>query len=53
MVDQELNSEYAARLHVDTRSSKFRQGFMREVSEVEIFGFRKCSRGILGALLKL
>ena len=40
-------------LHVDTRNSKFRQGFEREVREVESFGFKKCLYDFLGALLTL
>ena len=38
---------------MDTRNSKFRQGFVRKVREVEIFRFRKCSRNFLGSLLTL
>ena len=38
---------------MNTRKSKFRQGFMREVHEVESFGFKKCLRDFLGALLTL
>ena len=38
---------------MDTGNSKFRQGFMLEVREVESFGFRKCPRDFLEALLTL
>ena len=38
---------------MDTRNSKFRQGFMRKVREVERFGFRKCSWNFLGSLVML
>ena len=38
---------------MDTRNSKFHQGFAQKVREVESFGFRKCSRNFLGSLLTL
>ena len=38
---------------MDTRNSKFRQGFAWNVREVESFGFKKCSRDFLGSLLTL
>ena len=38
---------------MDTRNSKFRQGFARKVQEIESFGFRKCLRNFLGSLLTL
>ena len=38
---------------MDTRNSKFRQGFVRKVRGVERFGFMKCSRDFLGSLLTL
>ena len=38
---------------MDNRNSEFCQGFAREVREVESFGFRKCSRDFLEALLTL
>ena len=38
---------------MDTRNSKFRQGFVRKVWEVESFGFKKCSWNFLGSLLTL
>ena len=38
---------------MDTGNSKFRQGFMREVREVESFGFGKRSRNFLKSLLTL
>ena len=38
---------------MDTRNSKFHQGFERKVWEVESFGFRKCSQNFLRSLLKL
>ena len=38
---------------MDTGNSKFHQGFSWEVREVESFGFRKCPRDFLGALLML
>ena len=38
---------------MDTKNSKFRQGFARKVREVESFGFRKCSRNFLESLLTL
>ena len=38
---------------MDTRNSKFRQGFTQKVQGVESFGFRKCSRDFLKSLLKL
>ena len=38
---------------MDTRNSEFRHGFALEVSEVESFGFKKCPRDFLGALLTL
>ena len=38
---------------MDTRNSKFRQGFEWKVQEVESFGFRKYSRNFLESLLTL
>ena len=38
---------------MDTRNSEFRKVFMREVREIESFGFRKCPWDFLGALLTL
>ena len=38
---------------MDTRNSKFHQGFTWEVKEVESFWFKKCSRNFLGSLLTL
>ena len=38
---------------MDTGNSKFRRGFARKVREVESFGFRKCPRDFLEALLTL
>ena len=38
---------------MDTKNSKFRQGFARKVQEIESFGFRKCLRNFLGPLLTL
>ena len=38
---------------MDTENSKFRQGFKQDVREVESFGFKKCLRDFLGALLML
>ena len=38
---------------MDTKNSKFRQGFVRKVRGVESFGFRKCSRDFLESLLTL
>ena len=38
---------------MDTRNSKFRQGFMWKVRGVESFGFKKCSRDFLWSLLML
>ena len=35
---------------MDTRNSKFRQGFALEVWEVESFGFGKCSQNFLRSL---
>ena len=40
-------------LSMDTRNSKFRQGFARKVREVESFGFGKCSWNFLGTLLAI
>ena len=38
---------------MDTKNSKFHQGFAQRVREVESFGFKKCSRNFLGSLLAL
>ena len=38
---------------MDTRNSKFRQGFARKVWEVKSFGFRKCSQNFLGSFFTL
>ena len=38
---------------MDTRNSKFHQGFVRKVREVESFGFRECLRNFLGSLFTL
>ena len=38
---------------MDTGNSKFRKGFAWEVREIKSFGFRKCPRDFLGALLTL
>ena len=38
---------------MNTKHSKFRQGFARKVRGVESFGFRKCSRDFLESLLTL
>ena len=38
---------------MDNGNSEFFQGFAREVCEVQSFGFRKCSRDFLEALLTL
>ena len=38
---------------MDTRNSKFRQGFTWKVREVESFGFRKCLWNFLGSLVTL
>ena len=38
---------------MDTRNSKFRQGFAQKVREVKSFGFRKCSWNFLESLLTL
>ena len=38
---------------MDTGNSKFHQGFAWEVREAESFGFRKCPRDFLRALLML
>ena len=46
-------SRFLADQHVDTKNSKFGQGFAREVREVKRFEFRKCPRDFLGMLLTL
>ena len=38
---------------MNTRNSKFRQGFSLKVREVESFEFKKCSRNFLRTLLTL
>ena len=38
---------------MDTRNSRFHQGFAWKVWEVESFGFKKCSWNFLGLLLTL
>ena len=38
---------------MDTRNSKFRQGFARKLREVKSFGLRKCSQNFLRSLLML
>ena len=38
---------------MDTKNSKFCQGFARKVRKVESFGFKKCSQNFLGSLLTL
>ena len=38
---------------MDTRNSKFRQGFVWKVRGVKSFGFKKCSRDFLKSLLTL
>ena len=38
---------------MNTKNSKFREGFAREVREIESFRFRKCSWNFLGSLLRL
>ena len=38
---------------MDTRNSKFRQGFVQKVQEVEIFEVHKVSRNFTGSLLTL
>ena len=38
---------------MDTRKSKFLQGFTHKVWEVESFGFKKCLRNFLRSLLML
>ena len=37
---------------MDTRNSKFHQGFVWKVREVESFRFKKCSQNFLGSLLR-
>ena len=38
---------------METKNSKFRQGFVQKVLVVESFGFRKCSQNFLESLLTL